>query len=175
VVNKGLLDIINSTFAFNFATFQGGAIFAGGSSSEKVITLANSIFYWNDLDETYSGTEWQGYHTNRPLENGGGNLQYPRTKEPDFDNEHNNLITSPASAILFADPLLNALADNGGHNQTLALPAGSPAIDAGNDGVCTALDQRDYTRVGTCDIGAYEYGGAPFAPTEFVYLPLVLR
>lgn len=178
VVNKGLLDIVNSTFASNFATFQGGAIFAGGASSEKVITLANSIFYRNDLDETHTNpvtTEWQGYHTNRSLENGGGNLQYPRTKEPDFDNEVNNLITSPTSAILFADPLLNALADNGGHNQTMALQPGSPAIDAGNESACTALDQRDYTRVGTCDIGAYEYGGAPFTPTDFVYLPLVLR
>ncbi|MFP4345191.1 MAG: choice-of-anchor Q domain-containing protein, partial [Anaerolineales bacterium] len=147
-------------------------------SSEKVITLANSIFYRNDLDETHTNpvtTEWQGYHTNRSLENGGGNLQYPRTKEPDFDNEVNNLITSPTSAILFADPLLNALTDNGGHNQTMALQPGSPAIDAGNESACTALDQRDYTRVGTCDIGAYEYGGAPFTPTDFVYLPLVLR
>jgi hypothetical protein len=103
-------------------------------------------------------TEWQGYHTNRPLQNGGNNLQFPRTKEPDFDNTVNNFITLPESAILFADPKLSGLVDNGGPSETHALNAGSPAIDTGKPTACPLTDQRGVLRVQgyTCDIGSYE-------------------
>lgn len=64
------------------------------------------------------------------------------------------------------DPLLGALADNGGPTETHALGAGSPAIDTGNPAGCTdtgitalTVDQRGENRAanGRCDIGAYEY------------------
>jgi hypothetical protein len=102
-------------------------------------------------------SEFQGYHTNRELINGGNNLQYPRNK-PDFGHDINNLITSPASAIIFLDPLLGPLADNGGPNQTMALQTGSPAIDAGNTVSCPGTDQRGISRLqgSACDIGAFE-------------------
>ena len=63
------------------------------------------------------------------------------------------------------DPKLGPLAGNGGPTPTLALLAGSPAIDAGNPsppgsgtGACEATDQRGARRPGgtTCDIGAFE-------------------
>lgn len=176
IVSMGVIDVVNATFAQNFATFQGGAIFAGGDSDlGRVVTLRSSLFAHNRLDPSHTNpvtSEYQGYHTNRPLVNGGNNLQYPRTKAPDFDNEINNLITSPASAILFADPLLEALADNGGPTPTMALAEGSPAIDAGTD--CTNTDQRDAPRVGACDIGAYEFG-AVVASVQRIYLPHIRR
>jgi predicted outer membrane repeat protein len=159
ILSNGVIDVVNSTFTNNFATFQGGAIFAGNSSS---VTLTNALFYENRLDPTHTNpvtTQYQGYHTNRSLLNGGNNLQYPRKKLPDFDNDINNLITSPASAINFSDPLLGPLADNGGPNQTMALQISSPAIDAGNPAHCPATDQRGISRPqgSACDIGAYEY------------------
>jgi CSLREA domain-containing protein len=49
---------------------------------------------------------------------------------------------------------LGALQDNGGPTFTRALPAGSPAIDAGGS-ACPALDQRGAPR-SVCDIGAYD-------------------
>lgn len=161
IISRGFIDIANSTFAQNFATFQAGAIHAGGSGDPlRVVTLTNSLFYDNRLDPTHTNpvtTEWQGYHTNRPLQNGGNNLQYPKDKQPDFTNTVNNFITSPESAILFADPLLGVLADNGGPTPTRALSAGSPALDAGNDAACPGTDQRGVLRnQGSCDIGAYE-------------------
>src|SRR6185369_13466198 len=65
------------------------------------------------------------------------------------------------------DPLLGALALNGGALQTIALPAGSPAIDKGSATVCPATDARGIPRpvdgnippdtVATCDIGAFEF------------------
>ncbi|MCA9978928.1 MAG: hypothetical protein KC413_24375, partial [Anaerolineales bacterium] len=162
VISRGVIAITNSTFAENFATYQGGAIHAGGAGDPlRVVTLTSSLFYDNRLDLTHTNpvtTQWQGYHTNRPLQNGGNNLQYPRTKAPDFDNTVNNFITTPESAILFSDPLLGALAENGGPTQTRALSSGSPAIDAGNNAVCPATDQRGIVRPqgGGCDVGAYE-------------------
>ena len=40
---------------------------------------------------------------------------------------------------------------------THALLAGSPAIDAGNNAVCAATDQRGVARDAACDVGAYEF------------------
>jgi hypothetical protein len=71
------------------------------------------------------------------------------------------------------NPQLQPLADNGGPTQTHALPATSPALDAGEDDGCPATDQRGVTRPqdgdqdgsATCDIGAYEYQVPQPTPT----------
>jgi hypothetical protein len=63
-----------------------------------------------------------------------------------------------------ADPLLSALANNGGPTFTMSLQAASPANNTGNLATCagapvSGLDQRGVTR-GTvlCEIGAVELG-----------------
>jgi hypothetical protein len=61
----------------------------------------------------------------------------------------------------------------------MALAAGSPAIDAGDDAVCPAVDYRGWRRPvdgdgdgdAVCDMGAYEWR----EPAVRVYLPLVAR
>lgn len=58
------------------------------------------------------------------------------------------------------DPKLGPLANYGGPTETLALLAGSPAINAGSRGG-PARDQRSYLRKRVPDIGAFEYNGAP--------------
>jgi len=58
---------------------------------------------------------------------------------------------------------LAALADNGGPTETMALLAGSVAIDAGTDTGAPAIDQRGYDRISPSDIGAYEYAVVPAA------------
>ena len=57
------------------------------------------------------------------------------------------------------DPMVDVLADNGGPTLTHALLAGSPAIDAGDDSLCPATDQRGVSRpLGAhCDIGSFEF------------------
>jgi hypothetical protein len=63
------------------------------------------------------------------------------------------------------NPKLGPLQLNGGSTTTHALLAGSPAIDAGTNVGCPAIDQRGIIRpkdgngdsVAICDIGAYEY------------------
>jgi hypothetical protein len=85
----------------------------------------------------------------------------------------NNLVqdgSCSAGGINFksGNPLLVALADNGGPTWTMALQADSPARDAGDDATCAAppvnnLDQRGITRPqgAHCDIGAYEFVSTP--------------
>ena len=61
------------------------------------------------------------------------------------------------------NPLIGPLADNGGPTDTMALLAGSPAIDAGTNTGCPATDQRGVARPqgSACDIGAYELVQTP--------------
>jgi hypothetical protein len=70
-------------------------------------------------------------------------------------------------------PLLGSLTNNGGHTLTVALLAGSPAIDAGDDSLANtvATDQRGYPRLsgGHVDVGAFEVQVAT------TYNPPVLR
>jgi CSLREA domain-containing protein len=56
------------------------------------------------------------------------------------------------------DPQLGPLHHNGGPTPTMALAPGSPAVDAGDDGTCSAVDQRGTPRPqgSHCDIGAFE-------------------
>ncbi len=172
-VTLGLIDISSSLFAYNHAAYQAGALHGGGTTNpNQVVTLYNSIFFNNTINigQTLpSETEWQGFHTNRPMTDGGGNIQYPRYK-PTYNNDVNNAITANP---IYADPLLGSLGDNGGPTQTMPLLAGSPAIDAANPAACPVLDQRGYSRSGACDIGPYEYQGAPVSTNPQVYLPLV--
>lgn len=96
-----------------------------------------------------------------PLSSGGGNL--------DGDGSCGFGESSDQSAV---NPMLQPLADNGGGLLTHTLPSGSPAVDAGVNETCTAMDARGVPRprfgsAGTgprCDIGAHERrtGGASF-------------
>lgn len=82
-------------------------------------------------------------------------------------------ITYNASDILNAAPQYGTLQNNGGKTPTMALLAGSPAIDAGSTSLAMkyglTTDQRGFARfadgngdaTATVDIGAYEYLAAP--------------
>jgi hypothetical protein len=70
------------------------------------------------------------------------------------------------------DPQLDpaGLANSGGPTTTIALSSSSPAIDAGDDTLAPTLDQRGYVRLGSSDIGAFEFGGAPLRITSITHL-----
>jgi|GEM_PF-5105197 len=63
------------------------------------------------------------------------------------------------TALSPLDARLGPLQANGGHTQTMALLEGSPAINAGNNGLAPDTDARGFPRIaqGSVDIGAYEY------------------
>jgi hypothetical protein len=64
--------------------------------------------------------------------------------------------TGPGDQL--ADPQLGPLQDNGGPSPTMALPFGSPAINAADGALAPPTDQRGVTRPrrGGFDVGAYE-------------------
>jgi predicted outer membrane repeat protein len=130
----------NCTFSGNDADY-GPAIFKGSSAA---VTLQNTLFAANTTANQYSATSCHEAMTDL-----GGNLQWPRTKASGKDDQ------PCVEGIAFADPLLGALADNGGFTRTVALAAGSPAI--GRGGSCPTTDQRGLPRANPCDTGAFEH------------------
>jgi parallel beta-helix repeat protein len=134
------LTVTNCTFARNKADYA-PAIFKGQTGS---VTLKNTIFSNNLTDNAYSAVACHESFTD-----GGGNVQWPATKN------NGNADMPCVAGILFADPLLGGFGDNGGPTPTLALGAGSPAIDLASG--CPDTDQTGASRVGACDSGAVEY------------------
>jgi hypothetical protein len=76
---------------------------------------------------------------------------------PANPDANGNQVGSAAQPI---NPLLGALADNGGPTETMALLPGSPAINAGLAPGAPATDQRGVKRDAFPDIGAYEFQAA---------------
>jgi len=116
------------------------------SSSGTDTTITNTIMADN-TSANCGGT----------ITDGGHNLQSPGT--------------TCGTTITTADPKLDptGLRNNGGPTQTIALEAGSPAINAGNESVCAAapvnnVDERGFVRPGlgatNCSIGAFEFNSS---------------
>ena len=144
----------NVTAANNMATTGGGGgIYRGPNGGGGVFTLTNSIIAANN--GTFPDCRDEGGAPSpATLVSQGTNLI-------GNSNGCSGLIGSDVTNV---NPLLGSLQNNGGDTQTHALLVGSPAVDAGNDATCAALDQRgtaraDQAGVGTslCDIGAYEF------------------
>jgi hypothetical protein len=149
------IEIINTTIAHNVAS----AAFAAGISigSPNQLRLANTVFAYNR-----GGNVFVNWAMNNPAAfDGGGNLQWPPTRQSGGSN--GGAETPVSSAATFADPLLPELAaDNGGQVRTLALPENSPARDSGVASVAgsgTAVpgtDARGAPRFGAVDRGSFE-------------------
>jgi CSLREA domain-containing protein len=130
ILSQATVTIVSSTIASNSAATNGGNLQNLGAS----VTLKNTI-----VSNPVSGTNCDGTITN-----GGGNLQFPGT--------------TCGVAITTGDPLLQALAGNGGRTQTRSLSAGSPAINSASGCPPPATDQRSILRPqgSACEIGAFE-------------------
>ncbi len=139
---NGNVTVTNVTFANNDADY-GPAIFKG---QQGTVTLKNTIFYNNTTANEYSAVP-----CHETFGDDGGNVQWPDVKN------NGNADTPCAASVLFENPMLLPLGDNGGFTETMALPDGSPAIDVSDD--CPDVDQRGESRAGRCDSGAFEYRG----------------
>ena len=132
----------NCTIANNHADDTdsfGGAITGAGS-----LNIVNTIITGNT-----AGNEWNPVSCTETASGGANNLQFPAQQASGQDD------TPCVSGIVFADPLLGPLQDNGGPTHTMALLDGSPAVGAGAD--CPQSDQRGVARTDGCDIGAYQH------------------
>ena len=172
----GLLTMTNVTISGNTVTSgTGGGIdnYANGA----IATLTN-VTVTNNSASTGSGI--RSFSGNTTLSNTivAGNLGSPDLAG-DFTSNvagGNNFIGDVGTASGFTDsvngdqvgttvspidPLLGALADNGGPTLSHALLTGSTAIDGGTNTGAPATDQRGTARDdGTIDIGAFEYRSA---------------
>ena len=79
-----------------------------------------------------------------------------------FQAADHNIVDDASCGSTVANPLLGPLQDNGGPTNTHAIPAESPAVNAGTS--CESTDQRGLSRAGACDVGAYEFGGTAQPP-----------
>ena len=120
-----------------------GGIVVGNAGT---MTLSNAIVANNTAGPAVNCTAEEG-GTPGTLVDGGGNVWYPQAEPTDTD----------CPGIL-ADPKLGPLANNGGPTQTMALLAGSAALDIAVAAQCLTTDQRGSSRpLGSgCDAGAYE-------------------
>jgi len=181
---RSSISIINSTFSHNTAkNGRGGAIYniTGGSAS-SYITLTHTTVVSNTGNigagiYLGGGSLSQVWLQNSIVANNVNDddcLAYTGSEIIDATAGYNidsdgTCTTSGGTGNVTDDPLVLALADNGGNSWTHALDSGSPARDSIPEADCaSARDQRGETRpqMGACDMGAvevvYDCAASPF-------------
>ena len=157
--SSSTVSITNCTISGNTSVSSGGGIKTRASfgSPTSALTLNNVIVTGNTrasvADDVADGAV---------ASSSSNNLIGVNTGLSGITNGTNGNQIGTAGAPL--NPLLGALANNGGPTQTMALSAGSLAIDAGSNTAAATLstDQRGLARInGTVDIGAFEYYAPP--------------
>jgi hypothetical protein len=186
--NGGTLAVTNSTLSQNFASFGGGGICNAGSGN---LTVSYSTISGNTTQNSGSlggggikagcfiGGPGTGVinlvatilanNTGVHADNSDGNCLVGALSDGGYNiSSDGSCQFSSPSSLAGTDPMLGPLGDNGGPTQTMALLAGSPAVNLippGTIGCGTAIavDQRGVARpAGTgCDVGAYEDASAP--------------
>lgn len=201
IANYFSLAFENSTMSGNSAELNGGGIYNEGIVSSHHNTITNNRASSDPISP--SGSGGGVFNVEGAQFTFRDTILYANYRQGINleDNDcYGNLITSHYNLLgtledcsltndqgldlIGVDPLLGALADNGGPTQTRALQPGSPAIDAANPDGCISLvnlpltnDQRghplpwDGDADGTmrCDIGAFE------APLALIYLPMTVK
>ena len=149
------VDVIDSTVVANIATSAVGGIWVGCGDSGS--TLTSSILAGN----TGAGVE---FNIGGTIHSGGFNVVGNNYSGAFAPLATDIIGTYPASV----DPMLVALADNGGRTYTMALQVGSPAL-ARNTACAGGTDQRGVTRpAGACDAGSYQ-----LTCTPDLFVPLI--
>lgn len=158
----GVHYITNCTVVKNTSTLEGGGIsVAGGDSSKGNIYVKNSIIA-NNISITTKIEDYDDAMNGMTFDNGFNIVEFHNspglTNAKTISGNQNDLFGTG----VFSTPALTSNNTSNG-TPTLALATGSIAINAGGDsanGFVNILrsDQRGFDRVGTIDIGAYEYG-----------------
>lgn len=175
IFNQSDLKLTNATVSGNGAF--GATSVGGGIYNANTLTLANAtasgnwaadganVFNFVSLSNPPSASFFVARNTIVVNPQGGG------SNCAGYIQSSGNNLSSDGSCNFAAtgdiqnqDPLLGALADNGGSTRTHALLSGSPAIDAGTNTGCPGADQRGISRPqdgdddgsAVCDIGAFE-------------------
>jgi hypothetical protein len=154
----GTSTIVNSTFSGNtVGSGEGGALYL----SSVTATLTNDTIASNQVA---SGGENAGIFGAAGVTANNTIIADDASSSDDCDapvasSDHSLQAASLGCGLdRTGNPMLAALADNGGPTQTMAPQTGSAAIDSGDSAKCPGTDQRDEPRPGgpACDIGAFE-------------------
>jgi hypothetical protein len=144
----GDLNLFSSTVAFNNGGSQGaGGIHSTSASQSHYVALTGTIIA-NNIAADNSRADVDADFPNSTL------------LDAEYSLIMHTAISTSTPGTLTSDPLLAALADNGGPTRTHALLPGSPALQSGyNNGL--TCDQRHAPRGRNtdADIGAYEDQG----------------
>jgi hypothetical protein len=181
--------IANTTIVNNSVTEnikEGGTALAGGLGVTGPTTIVNSTLVGNELGGEGTALQSEGgdlwVAAKAEVENsifaagtvrGGGQncaIQHPNGELISLGHNIDSLIQCGFHAAgdqSIVDPMVGPLTEYGGPVETMALQAGSAAIDAGGAAGCPATDARGVLRPAgaACDIGAFEVA-TPTATTE---------
>jgi hypothetical protein len=215
VLGPGTATVTNSTISGNQSTYNGGGIYAYESPGYvTTLNLYNVTLVDNIADSDGVGSHMGGgiytaeylgavptvNMTNSIMANNRLRIINPVANDctGQIHSGGYNLIEVTTGCLINGittgnligvDPLLGALADNGGPTWTHEPGGYSPAIDAGNPAGCAdhlsaplTTDQRGYLRpvdggsgTARCDIGAFEYGASLPGLQYAIYIPMVLK
>ena len=202
IAADGDLIVLNSTLTGNGTAGQGGGIlFGDGEQAEGELTVQSATISGNGAGAgagiySYSYEEEQPPARRAPGDTTIGNSIVAGNEADEPARGHDlgggpfavgySLIGDPTGAditpttadsnIFGLDPLLGALAPNGGPTRTMKLHAGSPALDAGRTPANLVGDQRGEDRPvdlrsaenaaggDGADMGAYERQAVPVVP-----------
>jgi hypothetical protein len=179
IVNKGTLEIENSTISGNYAR-DGSGIYNSTTGYDTGLWIRNCTLVDNNANNGGDGffvgglylelaTSINGEHISNSIFGGSGPFTSPNKDckiiAGGLETNIQNLIQDGSCLpALSGDPRLGELSDNGGSTLTCALQPGSPAINAGSNAAvpaAMAYDQRGkgYPRIQNTqvDIGAFEY------------------
>jgi CSLREA domain-containing protein len=157
--DAGRVSVSNSTISQNVSVVGNGSI---RNTSDNPVILENvtvfetaAISGRSAIKNTLIANTGQGSNCVSTITSLGHNLS--------SDNSCN--LAGPGD-LNGVDPQLTGLQDNDGPTLTHGLYPSSPAIDAGDNNSCPAVDQRGVARPqgAVCDIGAYEYVTPSTAP-----------
>ncbi len=166
--------ISHSTVSGNSATGgPGGGIFGGVYDESAVgdhVVLDHSIVTGNEATTTFE--EYQSQPPGLLVTGADNDLVGEFTAEWSIIQDPGTAVVADVVGNQFGvDPLLGALADNGGPTLTRMPGTGSPAINLGDPAFVEppATDQRGVARVaeGRVDIGAVEVAPPPPTCTDF--------
>jgi hypothetical protein len=181
LANQDIAVLRNVTISGNSAGNSGGGISQWNVGD---LTLYNTTV----TDNQVTGGSTTGWAIQAPLFFAAYNSIFtaagsnsPCTHEMDAGDHNIATQSSCGAGATVANPLLGSLADNGGFTLTHSLSTGSPAIDAADNTLCPAADQRgvwrrydgDSNGSLICDIGAYEYNTGLTLLNFFA--PLIVR
>ena len=176
--STGTISITNSTVAGNFSNGNGSGI---ANASTGTVNISNSTISMNREGLNPSAPVAQVFNASTGDVNVKSSIiATTGVFDPDyldvsgaFTSLGFNIVGIKDTSTGFTQPtdhtgthnapldsgLTTDLFGNGGPTSTVSLHAGSIAINQGNPN-SPPRDQRDYTRNGIPDIGAFEFGGA---------------